>query len=118
MILNFIVHLSFLKFKKKEIKILILTIFNDVCFFKAGFLETVSSLEHESMTLFLILIGDSDDEEEDETYSILFFLVFIEFLVDLSTCLVDIIISLSFSIFTVSALFLEVDAALLFSDLN
>jgi hypothetical protein len=109
---------NFKKFKKIEIEILILTILNDVCFFKAGFLETVSSLEFESMTLFFILIGDSDDEEEDETYSILFFLVFIEFLVDLSSCLDDITISISFLIFKVSALFLEVDAALLFSDLN
>ena len=118
MILNFIVHVNFLKFEKTEIEILILTIFNGVCFFKAGFLETVSSLELESINLFLILIGDSDDEEEDETYSILFFLVFIEFLVDLSTCLDDIIISLSFSLFTVSALFWEVDAELLFVDFN
>ena len=112
MILNFIVHLNFLKFKKIEIEMLILTIFNGVYFFKAGFLETVSSLELESMTLFL------NDEEEDETYSILFFLVFIEYLVDLSTCLDDIIISLSFSLLTVSAIFWEVDAELLFVDLN
>ena len=108
MILNFIVHLNFLKFKKIEIEMLILTIFNGVCFFKAGFLETVSSLELESMTLFLMT------RRKMKHIRFFFFLV----LVDLSPCLDDIIISLSFSLFTVSAIFWEVDAELLFVDLN